>query len=76
MGDVIYVDHSAELAEIIEKQEMMIAELEKQTEILLEMINGFSIVANLLWSIVGIAMTCIAFLIIWRVISRWFFRGV
>lgn len=76
MGDVIYVDHSAELAEIIEQQQTIIAELEKQTEIQLEMINGFSFVANILYSIVGIAMIGIAAFIIWRVLSRWFFRGV
>lgn len=69
------IDYSEQFAEIILNQQTMIELLQKQIEILLEMINGFSMIANLIYVLVGILVVIIAFFILWKVIFGWFFRG-
>lgn len=83
MSEEMTIGHSAELSQIIINQNQMISnqrdiieELENQTAVLLEQINGFSYISNMLYGIMCILIGVIAFMIIWKVLSKWFFRGV
>ena len=77
MSDTItMIDYSEQLNELINQQQTTIELLEKQIEILLEMINGFSMITNLLYCVVAVLVLVIAFLILWKVVFGWFFRGV
>lgn len=70
------VDYSAQLAEIITNQREQIEVLQEQNAILLEQVNGFSIIANYLNSFFDIALGVIVVMLLWSVLSKWFFRGV
>ena len=75
MDDIIMIDYSEQLQELITNQQTTIELLQKQIEILLEMINGFTMITNMLYTLVGILVVIIAFFILWKVIFSWFFRG-
>lgn len=70
------VDYSVQLAEIITNQREQIEVLQEQNAILLEQVNGFSIIANYLNSFFDIALGVIVVILLWSVLSKWFFRGV
>jgi len=76
MGDVIMPDYSAEMSEIISNQQMQIELLEQQNAILLEQINGFSIVSTYLNMFFIIAIVVIGITLLWNILNKWFFRGV
>lgn len=69
------IDYSEQLQELITNQQTTIELLQKQIEILLEMINGFTMITNMLYTLVGILVVIIAFFILWKVVFGWFFRG-
>lgn len=79
----VAMDYSCQLADLIEKQqaiidnqEQLITELQNQTSILLEQVNGFTLIVNYLHSIVGISICVIGVVILWQILTKWFFRGV
>lgn len=79
----VAMDYSGQLADLIEKQqaiidnqEQLITELQNQTSILLEQVNGFTLIVNYLHSIVGISICVIGVVILWQILTKWFFRGV
>ncbi len=74
--DGTYIDYSSYFNTIIENQEKCIEQLKQQNAILLEQINGFSIIANYLNSFFAIGIALIGVLLLWNVLSKWFFRGV
>lgn len=74
-GITIY-DYTLQLEQIIENQNREIELLEQQVAILLEQVNGFSLITNYLHSMVGISICVIGAFILWQVLSKWFFRGV
>ena len=76
MGDVVMPDYSVELSEIISNQQTQIELLQQQNQILLEQINGFSIISNYLNGFFIIAISVIGVMLLWNVLSKWFFRGV
>ena len=77
MGDtVVMPDYSVELSEIISNQQTEIELLQQQNEILLEQINGFSLICNYLNYFLAIGITVIGVMLLWNVLSKWFFRGV
>lgn len=69
-------DYTLQLEQIIQNQKEEITLLKQQVELLLEQINGFSLVASYLHSAIGIAVIVICLAILWKVLSGWFFRGV
>ena len=75
MDNIVMYDYSEQLQELINNQQAMIDLLEKQIEFLLEMINGFTLITNMLYALVGILVVLISFFILWKVIFGWFFRG-
>lgn len=75
MGDVVVYDYSAQLGEIIANQEETITALEQQNAMLLEQLNGFSIIANYLNDFFAIAIGVICVSLLWTVLNKWFFRG-
>lgn len=70
------VDYSPQLAAIMDKQSEQITLLQQQNEILLEQVNGLSLVVNYQNVILGVAVLAGVVLIAYRVIFKWFFRGV
>lgn len=69
------INYSAELAEIVTNQHEQIELLQEQNAILMEQINGFSIISNYLNGFLGIAVGLICVKLLWTVLSKWFFRG-
>lgn len=70
------IDYSEQFTEIILNQREQIETLQEQNAILLEQINGFSIIANYLNGFFGIALGVIGVMLLWTVLNKWFFRGV
>ena len=70
-----YIDYSTEFAEVIANQHEQIELLQEQNAILMEQINGFSILANYLNGFLGVALGVICVKLLWTVLSKWFFRG-
>ena len=69
------INYSAELAEIVTNQHEQIELLQEQNAILMEQINGFSIISNYLNGFFCIAVGLIVVRLIWTVLAKWFFRG-
>lgn len=76
MDNIVMIDYSEQLTELITNQQTQIELLEQQNAILLEQINGFSIVANYLNTFFAIAIVVIGVSLLWHVLNKWFFRGV
>ena len=70
-----FIDYSDQFQELITNQQTTIELLQKQIEILLETINGFTMITNMLYALIGILMIVIVLFIAWKVIFGWFFRG-
>ena len=70
------IDYSDYFTEIISNQQTQIELLEQQNQILLEQVNGFSIICNYLNVFFAISITVIGVMLLWNVLSKWFFRGV
>lgn len=70
------VDYSPQLAAIMDKQSEQITLLQQQNEILLEQVNGLSLVVNYQHVFVGVAVLAVVVFIAYRVLFKWFFRGV
>ncbi len=76
MDNVAMIDYSDYFTEIISNQQTQIELLEQQNQILLEQVNGFSIICNYLNVFFAISITVIGVMLLWNVLSKWFFRGV
>lgn len=70
------VDYSPQLAAIIDKQSELITLTQQQNEILLEQVNGLSYIVNYQNVILGVSVLAGVVLIAYRVLFKWFFRGV
>lgn len=72
----ISVDYTPYFNQVIENQAREITLLEQQNVILLEQVNGFSIIANYLNGFFIISLVVIGVTFLWNVLNKWFFRGV
>lgn len=72
---VLYSDYAPQLEELIEQQSETIELLQAQNDILLEQINGFSLIVNYMNVFFGIAILSIVVFIAHTVLNKWFFRG-
>lgn len=76
----VYSDTSADYTEllqiIIDNQNREIELLSEQKAILIEELNGFSIISNYLHSFVGIFLISAVVAVLWGILNKWFFRGV
>lgn len=70
------VDYSPQLSAIIDKQSELITLTQQQNEILLEQVNGLSLVVNYQNAFLGVAVLAGVVFIAYRVLFKWFFRGV
>ncbi len=69
-------DYTEYFNTVIQNQQQQIELLEQQNEILLEQINGFSIISNYLNDFYAVALVLVGVLLLWNVLNKWFFRGV
>lgn len=72
----ISVDYTELLQIIIDNQNREIELLSEQKAILIEELNGFSIISNYLHSFVGIFLISAVVAVLWGILNKWFFRGV
>ena len=72
----IAVDYTELLQTIIDNQDKEIQLLTEQKTLLIEELNGFSIVSNYLHSFVGIFVISAVVAVLWNILNKWFFRGV
>lgn len=72
----VATDYSELLQTIVENQDKEIELLTEQKALLIEEINGFSIVSNYLHSFVGIFVVSAVVAVLWNILNKWFFRGV
>lgn len=72
---VLYSDYAPQLETLIEKQSEQIELLQAQNDILLEQINGFSLIVNYMNGFFCIAIALIVVFILSHVLNKWFFRG-
>lgn len=70
------IDYSEYFNEVILNQQTQIELLEQQNQILLEQVNGFSIVGTYLNMFFIIALVVIGVTLLWNILNKWFFRGV
>ena len=76
MNDIVMIDYSEYFDEVILNQQTQIELLEQQNQILLEQVNGFSIVGTYLNMFFIIALVVIGVTLLWNILNKWFFRGV
>lgn len=76
MNDIVMIDYSEYFDEVILNQQTQIELLEQQNQILLEQVNGFSIVGTYLNMFFIIALVVIGVSLLWNILNKWFFRGV
>ena len=76
MNDIVMIDYSEYFDEVILNQQTQIELLEQQNQILLEQVNGFSIVGTYLNMFFIIALVFIGVTLLWNILNKWFFRGV
>lgn len=69
-------DYTPYLQSVIENQQTEIELLEYQNEILLEQINGLSLISNYMNTFIMGSVLVIIVVICWKVISGWFFRDL
>lgn len=69
-------DYTELLQIIIDNQNREIELLSEQKAILIEELNGFSIISNYLHSFVGIFLISAVVAVLWGILNKWFFRGV
>jgi chaperonin cofactor prefoldin len=69
-------DYTEYLQSILDNQEAEIEQLEHQTEILMEEINGLSLIVNYQFATIGIVVIFSVVLAAWKILSKWFFGGV
>ena len=60
----------------IERLQDITKQLETQTELQQEMINGFELVVNYQFATVGLIAIISVIILCWRIFNKWFFRGV
>ena len=76
MNNIVMIDYSEYFDEVILNQQTQIELLEQQNQILLEQVNGFSIVGTYLNMFFIIALVVIGVTLLWNILNKWFFRGV
>ncbi len=76
MDEVTLYDYTPQFREIISLQQEQIELLEQQNQILLEQVNGFSVIGTYLNSFYAMALVVIGVTFLWNVLNKWFFRGV
>lgn len=76
MNNVVMIDYSEYFNEVISNQQTQIELLEQQNQILLEQVNGFSIVGTYLNMFFIVAIVVIGVTLLWNILNKWFFRGV
>ena len=69
-------DYTEYIQHILDNQETEITELQHQTAILEEQINGFSLIVNYQYATIGIIVVFAVVLAAWKILSKWFFGGV
>lgn len=72
---VLYSDYAPQLETLIEKQTEQIELLKYQNDILLEQVNGFSLIGNYLNAFFCISVAVITVFILSHILNKWFFRG-
>ncbi len=76
MNDIVMIDYTEYFEEVISNQQTQIELLEQQNQILLEQVNGFSILGTYLNMFFIIAVVVIGVTLLWNILNKWFFRGV
>lgn len=69
-------DYTEYFQSILDNQETQIELLTQQQQVLLEEINGLSLVVNYQHATVGIIVVFSVVLAVWKILSKWFFGGV
>ncbi len=70
------IDNTPQFNTIIANQEEIIEQLEVQNAYLLEQLNGFSLIANYCYSLIGLILIIVCGFCLWKILKNWFFRGV
>ena len=69
-------DYSELVQSVLDNQEAEIELLTHQQELLLEEINGLSLIVNYQHATIGIILVFSVVLAAWKILSKWFFGGV
>ena len=70
------VDYTEYLQSILDNQAREIELLEQNQQILLEEVNGLSLVVNYQFTTIGILVVFSVVIAVWKILSKWFFGGV
>lgn len=74
-SDVVY-DYTEYFQSIISNQEIELQTLTEEKTILLEQLEGFSLIAQYQNYFFCIAIGVIVVTLLWNVLNKWFFRGI
>jgi len=69
-------DYTEYLQSILDNQAREIELLEQNQQILLEEVNGLSLVVNYQYTTIGIVVLFSVVITAWKILSKWFFGGV
>ena len=69
-------DYTEYLQSILDNQAREIELLEQNQQILLEEVNGLSLVVNYQFTTIGILVVFSVLIAAWKILSKWFFGGV
>lgn len=69
-------DYTEYLQSILDNQAREIELLEQNQQILLEEVNGLSLVVNYQFATIGIVVVFSVVIAAWKILSKWFFGGV
>ena len=69
-------DYTEYLQSILDNQAREIELLEQNQQILLEEVNGLSLVVNYQFTTIGIVVVFSVVIVAWKILSKWFFGGV
>lgn len=78
-NEIVYTEVATDYTELIQtiinNQDKEIQLLTEQKAILVEELNGFSLISNYLHSFVGIFVVSAVVAVLWNILNKWFFRG-
>ena len=69
-------DYTEYIQSILDNQAREIELLEQNQQVLLEEVNGLSLVVNYQFATIGIVVVFTVVIAAWKILSKWFFGGV
>lgn len=69
-------DYTEYIQSILDNQAREIELLEQNQQVLLEEINGLSLIVNYQYATIGVIVVFSVVVAAWKILSKWFFGGV